>query len=557
MNKKTKLVAGLICGNEEPRIERCIKSLQQICNDIVVVRAIGSLKPDRTLEIAKELGCHVDEYLNSPLVADWEHLDNFGEARNKAFAKAYELAGKDGWVMWADCDDIIEPAMVAPTLAALEECPSEQDWILTDYVIPEQGKRAPRERFFRYHTAWWHRPVHENAQPTKDVQVYMRRDLEIIHQPPLGHRNSSERNRRILMHQDRMTSHFKFYLHYENFIAGNKELAAKYGSEALALSDLDGVNRYEVLLNCANLTSGATSLNLARKARELEPKRREAYGLEASILLDDKKYEDALKVVEEMLEVPTPKFPQWTHRKEWYGWKGDQLYAWVLRLLGRNEDAEEIERETLAGSDKPKISLVHATRGRPIEAVQCMTLWLSRATHPERVEHIFAVDHDDDKAEVLQRFRSVTQKENGFSVGAWNLAAAKASGDIIIQLSDDWECPPGWDEMIEKRLDISQPQVLRISDGYRKDELLCMAIITRKYYEQHGLFNPRFRNVYSDTDFTFRAAKNGAIVDARDIAIVHHHPFFEDRPLDATYQRGNDPAEYERAKGIFEELHAK
>ena len=557
MKQKKKLVAGLICGNEEPRIARCVNSLKQICDEIVVVRAIGALKPDKTLEIAKELGCHVDEYKNSPLVADWEHLDNFGEARNKAFAIAYELAGEEGWVMWADCDDIIEPAMVAPTLAALEECPPEQDWILTDYVIPEQGKRAPRERFFRYHTAWWHRPVHENAQPTKDVQVYMRRDLEIIHQPPLGHRNSSERNRRILMHQDRMTSHFKFYLHYENFIAGNKELAAKYGSEALALSDLDGVNRYEVLLNCANITSGETSLNLARKARELEPNRREAYGLEASILLDEKKYDEANKIIDKMLEVPTPKFPQWTHRKEWYSWKGRQLKAWCLRLLNKTIEANRLEELTLNGTCKTKISLVHATRGRPIEAVQCMTLWLSRAKHPERIEHIFAVDSDDEKAEVLKRFRSVIQKENGFSVGAWNLGAQKASGDIIIQLSDDWECPPQWDEMVESRLDISKPQVLRISDGYRKDELLCMAILTKKYYEQNGLFNPRFKNVYSDTDFTFRAAKNEAIVDARDIAIVHHHPFFEERPLDATYQRGNDPAEYERAKGIFEELHAK
>jgi len=186
-----------------------------------------------------------------------------------------------------------------------------------------------------------------------------------------------------------------------------------------------------------------------------------------------------------------------------------------------------------------------------------MTLWLSRATHPERVEHIFAVDHDDETADVLKRFRSVTQKEGGFSVGAWNLGAAQATGDIIIQLSDDWECPPGWDEMVEKRLDTSKPQVLRISDGYRKDDLLCMAILTCKYFQEYGLFNPRFRNVYSDTDFTFRAAKNGAIVDARDISIIHHHPFFEERPLDATYERGNDPAEYERAKAIFDELHPK
>jgi hypothetical protein len=82
-----------------------------------------------------------------------------------------------------------------------------------------------------------------------------------------------------------------------------------------------------------------------------------------------------------------------------------------------------------------------------------------------------------------------------------------------------------------------------------------MAILTRKYYEKHGLFNPAFKNVYSDTDFTFRAAKNHAIINARDITLIHHHPFWENRELDETYQRGNDLKEYERAKAIFERLH--
>jgi GT2 family glycosyltransferase len=109
--------------------------------------------------------------------------------------------------------------------------------------------------------------------------------------------------------------------------------------------------------------------------------------------------------------------------------------------------------------------------------------------------------------------------------------------------------------MIESRLDITKEQVLRISDGYRKDDLLCMAILTRPYFEKHGLFNPAFKNVYSDTDFTFRAAKNNAIVEAKDIAIIHHHPFWEDRPLDETYERGNDAEEYNRAKKIFEGIH--
>jgi len=557
MNKKNKLVAGLICGNEEPRIERCVKSLQQICDEIVIVRAIGSLKPDKTLSIAKKLGCHVGEYFNSPLVSDWQHLDDFGRARNQSFANAYELAGKDGWVMWADCDDVIMPEMVEPHLKALEDCPSDFKWILTDYVIAEQNKRAPRERFFRYKTGWWYRPIHENVQPTSDVKLYMRRDLEIVHQPPIGIRPSNERNKRILMHNDKMSSHYKFYLHYENFITNNHTESARYGSEALAMADLDGVHKYETLMNCSMLTTEETALRLVKQAKALDPNRREAFGLEASTLLDNQKPEEALLLVEEMLKIPVPNFKQWTHREEWYGWKAQHLKAWCLRELERQEEAKTFEMSVLNSSKLPKISLIHATRGRSLLAIQTMAMWYSRARNPERIEHIFVFDNNDEQSKSLKRFRHVIQKEDGYSVGAWNLGARECIGDIIIQLSDDWECPPAWDEMIEKRIDISKPQVLRISDGYRKDELICMAILTRKYYEQNGLFNPRFRNAYSDSDFTFRAQKNAAIVDARDIIIAHHHPFFENRPLDATYERVNDPEERKRAKEIFDEIHQK
>jgi FkbM family methyltransferase len=82
-----------------------------------------------------------------------------------------------------------------------------------------------------------------------------------------------------------------------------------------------------------------------------------------------------------------------------------------------------------------------------------------------------------------------------------------------------------------------------------------MAILTRKYYDKNGLFDPRFRNVYSDDDFTVRAKKAGAIVDARDITITHNHPEAGLAVVDETYRRGNAPEEYERAKAIFEAKH--
>jgi hypothetical protein len=82
-----------------------------------------------------------------------------------------------------------------------------------------------------------------------------------------------------------------------------------------------------------------------------------------------------------------------------------------------------------------------------------------------------------------------------------------------------------------------------------------MAIITRKFYEQHGLFNEQFKNQYSDAEFTIRAQKAQAIIDAKDIVFAHHHPMYEPAmQADETHRRVNNAIETERAKSIFEKL---
>lgn len=556
MNQKPRLVAGLITGNEEERIKRCVESYKKICDKIVVIRAIGALPPDRTLAIAKEMGCIIGEYRNSPLCEQWPHVDNFAAARNKALELAYDSAGADGWAMWADVDDILPEDQVDPHLKALRECPKDCDWILTDYAIPDQHKRAPRERFFRHRTGWWWRPVHENMHPTKPIKIWTRRDLtSALHMPPLGNRPSNARNIRILEFNDSFTPNIKFYLHYETMILGRRAEALRYGAETLALKSLDEVHRYETLLNMSNMTDKDAAMRFAQGAEKVDPNRREALALQASIHLDNGNAAEALDILDRMDKIPVPKFPQWTHKAEYYGWKATRMRAWAMRLKGKAREAFDIEQELLKESGLPKISLLHATRGRPMQAASTMSTWLSRARKPERVEHIFAVDSDDQSASMLQRFGGVCQDADGHSVGAWNLAAKHSTGDVLVQLSDDFEPPPGWDEMILGRLDISKAQALRVNDGYRKDELLPMAILTRKFYDEHGLFNSEFRNQYSDAEFTVRAQKAGAIIDGRDIVIPHHHPAFEPNvPTDETHRRVNDPAEAERAKAIFEKL---
>lgn len=205
-----------------------------------------------------------------------------------------------------------------------------------------------------------------------------------------------------------------------------------------------------------------------------------------------------------------------------------------------------------------RISLLHATRGRWSKAINTMTLWLARSANPDAVEHIFAIDEDDaESIEKLQLFHPVIAAKNGYSVGAWNAAAKDATGDILVQIADDFEPPINWDISIVDALGdyLKTPKVLRVSDGLRSDGLITMAIVTRPWYETHGLFNAEFRNVYSDNDLTTRAKKAGAIIDARNLVFQHVHPFGGNAPMDSTYERGNDPAEYARAKKIYERLH--
>lgn len=204
----------------------------------------------------------------------------------------------------------------------------------------------------------------------------------------------------------------------------------------------------------------------------------------------------------------------------------------------------------------PVISLLHATRQRPDRAQSCRKLWMEAAADPDYVEHIFAIDSDDpESAAALSGFTVHTVTQTGLGcVGAWNLAADHSTGDILVQLSDDWVPVPGWDRLFRERLKpVSKPKVLRISDGHRNDDLLCMAIITRARLRQQGWFlPPAYTGVYSDDEFSYRAFEDGTVVDARDIVLVHEHPNYDASvAMDDTYLRQNDNSKYEGARAIF------
>lgn len=209
-------------------------------------------------------------------------------------------------------------------------------------------------------------------------------------------------------------------------------------------------------------------------------------------------------------------------------------------------------------SKKPlRISLLHATRGRPDKALAAKQQWLSSAKYPEYVEHIFGVDEDD--ASTLNVTsgcpRVVVEKGKG-CVLAWNSCAELSTGDILVQLSDDWKPALYWDEILRDQFNTETgPCVLAISDGHRNDDLLCMAILNRARYKQQGyLFHPKFLSVFSDNYFTWAAKKDGVLKDARHIVFEHEHPIFGKGEMDNTYRDSNSEARYIQGHMTFNEL---
>jgi glycosyltransferase involved in cell wall biosynthesis len=556
--RNPKISLYLIAGHEAQFIDRCLKAFQPVCSEIVVCMAQGGRPDDGTRAIAEKSGAKIVEYHNAPAAASWQHIDNFAAARNCALN-----ACTGDYAFWADCDDLPHKDLknaLKRAVEAFEQNPKLGIYagvyaVLNAKLTPVRERMVKRLEDGQW-SGRWHYAVHEALLPLPGYESVGEQQVWVEHHPGGYKPNSADRNLRILQGQLSEAGKYAYYFQQELFLGNKRNESLPWSHVAAIWPGQEATLAYEAACNEATATQDRTvRIGLYHKAHQMNPGRREAIYFLAREEASVGAWLQAYHLLKSAMVQPDPGLKIWNAQRTVYDFECIDLYLAACRAVGDTTEADKIEK--MWRSQKPvKISVCHATRGRPQEAINARILWMKKAADPASVEWIFSCDNNDPSSEPLKNWNLV--KGEGGCVAAWNRAAAIARGEIIIQGSDDWDPPLHWDAIITERLgDTSKPAVLAISDGHRKDDLLCMAILTKARLAQQGtLFAPEYdacSGIFSDNEYSLRGAKDGVIIPAKDIVFTHNNPLFTGATQDAEFKRHNAKENYELGEKIFKE----
>lgn len=143
---------------------------------------------------------------------------------------------------------------------------------------------------------------------------------------------------------------------------------------------------------------------------------------------------------------------------------------------------------------------------------------------PVSWEYIISVDESDPE---LQRYKELFNQlllvsDNHNLVEASNAAAKKATGDILILISDDFRCFKNWGIKVVEALN-GKSGVLKTFDMVQR-WIVTLPIMTRDYYEMSGYFyNPNYVHMFCDTHMTHEAELEGKLIIRNDIVFRHDH----------------------------------
>lgn len=210
-----------------------------------------------------------------------------------------------------------------------------------------------------------------------------------------------------------------------------------------------------------------------------------------------------------------------------------------------------------------RFSLLHPSRNRMELAARAMDEWMGRRSGDHAIEYILSIDDDDANIEGYRRLAErhgaqLLIGRNRSLVDATNRAAARATGDVLIVVSDDFGCPVAWDRGLAAIIGVRRDVAVLVHDGV-DGRILTLPILGRDLYRRLGyVYHPAYFSMFADDDLTATVRALGKLVDARaELTFRHrHHTVRGGVDYDETYARQDSNAAWWAGWRVFEKRRA-
>ena len=205
-----------------------------------------------------------------------------------------------------------------------------------------------------------------------------------------------------------------------------------------------------------------------------------------------------------------------------------------------------------------KITILHPSRNRPNQANETIKNWLSKAHDRASIEYILSVDKDDRdlkryKAIGIENGTYVSVNRNKSAIEAINNAAKVSTANLIIVVSDDFDCEQDWDLKLLTALEGKEDYIVKTQDGIQ-DWIITLPILDRKYYNRFGyVYNPGYIHLWVDTEMTSVADYLGRKI-ILDLMFPHNHHSVGKSKKDAINERNNKT--WNQGKKLYNERKA-
>lgn len=173
--KKIKLSIVLATRNEEANIGRCLESVKEIADEIVVA---DEQSTDKTVEIAKKYGAKI---ISVP------HQENFHITKNISLD-----AAKGEWILQLDADEVVSPELAQEIVSTINHEPStmngywvnRKNWFLGRFLTKGGQYPDPTLRLYR---------KGKGRLPAKDVheQAHVEGEIGRLQHDLLHYRDTS------------------------------------------------------------------------------------------------------------------------------------------------------------------------------------------------------------------------------------------------------------------------------------------------------------------------------------------------------------------------------